>query len=148
MAAGTTLRSFRGVLWQQGESDVIGKATTDEYVQRVVAIRAGAEKAWGRSVPWFLAKSTLHPTVYNDPVHEGKIRLAMDTLIGQHGFHPGPDTDMLDDQFRGAAGSHRHFSAIGQRQAAAMWFAVLLQFTQQSRPAHEAVLEMLPELAL
>lgn len=148
IAVGQNLQHFRGVLWQQGESDVIGKASTEDYVKRVVQIRQGAEKAWGHSAAWFLAKSTLHPTVYNDSLHEGKIRAGMDVLVNQHGFQPGPDTDLLDDQFRGPVGSRRHFSAAGQRQAAAMWFAVLLQFLQQPRPQHEAVLEMLPKLAL
>ena len=148
VAVGQNLPAFRGVLWQQGESDVIEKATTDAYVQRVVKIRDGAEKAWGHSAPWFLAKSTLHPTVYNDPLHESQIRAAMDVLVSQHRFLHGPDTDMLDGEFRGPVGSHRHFSASGQRQAAAMWFAVLLQHIQQPRPLHEAVLESLPKLAL
>ena len=148
IAVGQSLSAFRGVLWQQGESDVIEKSTTEAYVERVVKIRDGAEKAWGRSAPWFLAKSTLHPTVYNDSLHESKIRAAMDVLVSQHGFEHGPDTDMLDGEFRGPVGSHRHFSASGQRQAAAMWYAVLLQHVQQPRPLHEAGLETLPKQAL
>ncbi len=148
IAAGKNLHGFRGVLWQQGESDVIEKATTEAYVGRIVKVRDGAQQAWGRSVPWFLAKSTLHPTVYNDPIHESQIRAAMDVLVDQHGFEAGPDTDMLDDEYRGPVGSHRHFSAIGQRQAATMWYSVLHQFVQRRKPNHEAVLEMLPELAL
>ncbi len=148
VAAGKNLKSFRGVLWQQGESDVIEKATTEEYAERLVKIRDAAEHAWGHSSAWFLAKSTLHPAIYNDPLHEGKIRAAMDLLTSRHGFFAGPDTDLLAGEFRGPAGSRRHFSASGQRQAAAMWFAVLLQTIQQPRPLHEAVLEDLPKLDL
>ena len=148
VAAGQKLHRFRGVLWQQGESDVIEKATTEAYVERMTKIRDAAVAGWGHSAPWYLAKSTLHPTVYNDGIHEGRIRMAMDDLVKRHGFQHGPDTDMLANEFRGPTGSHRHFSALGQRQAAAMWFAVLLQSIGQSRPLHEAVLEQIPRLAL
>lgn len=148
IAAGKNLQSVRGVLWQQGESDVIGKAATEDYVQRVLKIRAGAEQAWGYTTPWFLAKSTLHPVIYNDALYEGKIRAAVDVLVSQHGFQAGPDTDLLDDQYRGPVGSRRHFSALGQRQAAALWFAVLMQHLQQPKPLHEALLERLPSMAL
>ncbi|MCC6509903.1 MAG: SGNH/GDSL hydrolase family protein, partial [Pirellulaceae bacterium] len=57
-------------------------------------------------------------------------------------------TDMLADQNRGPKGSRRHFSALGQRNAAAMWFSVLLSHLQQPRPAHEAVLESLADMHL
>lgn len=148
IAVGKNLQSFRGVLWQQGESDVIGKAPTEDYVQRIKQIRESAEKAWGHKSAWFLAKSTLHPTVYNEPLFESKIRAAMDVLVNQHAFQAGPDTDLLDDQYRAPLGSRRHFSAAGQRQAAAVWFAVLMQYLQQPRPQHEALRERLPTLAL
>ena len=148
VAVGKNLSAFRGVLWQQGESDVIEKATTEAYVDRVVKIREGAAKAWGHSAPWFLAKSTLHPTVYNDALHESKIRAAMDVLVSQHGFQHGPDTDMLDGEFRGPGRITSTLQCPGPASSAAMWFAVLLQHVQQPRPLHEAVLEMLPKLAL
>ncbi len=148
VAVGHTLKEFRGVLWQQGESDVIEKSTTEAYVQRLVTIRKAVEQAWGHEVDWFLAKSTLHPTVYNSPIEEGRIRQAVDELVSKHRFLRGPDTDLLADEFRGPVGSHRHFSAAGQHQAAAMWYAVLLEHVQRPQPLHHAVLEMLPQLAL
>ncbi|MFM9961938.1 MAG: exo-alpha-sialidase [Planctomycetaceae bacterium] len=123
--AGKTLGRFRAVLWQQGESDVIAKTTAETYIANLQTIRESAAKAWGFEPPWLLAKSTLHPTVYNDPAGEGRIRGAIDELLKRPGFRAGPDTDTLTGENRGDAKSRRHFSGIGQRRAAEMWFAVL-----------------------
>ncbi len=123
--AGQTLGRFRAVLWQQGESDVIAKTPTTQYIANLQTIRTAAAKAWGFEAPWLLAKSTLHPTVYNDPEGEARIRTAIDELTKLPGFRPGPDTDSLSGENRGDAKSRRHFSAIGQRRAADMWLAVI-----------------------
>ncbi len=120
---GGRVGGFRAVLWQQGESDVIGKTTVETYVANLTAIREKAATAWGRSPPWLLAKSTLHPTVYNDPEGEGRIRAAIDLLVKQPGFGRGPDTDILGGANRGPMKSRRHFSPVGQRRAAHLWFA-------------------------
>ncbi|MFH1301983.1 MAG: neutral/alkaline non-lysosomal ceramidase N-terminal domain-containing protein [Planctomycetota bacterium] len=121
VSAGQTLGRFRAVLWQQGESDVIAKTSTEQYVKNINAIREAAAKVWGFEPPWLLAKSTLHPTVYNDPVGEARIRTAIDELVKQPGFLSGPDTDTLKGENRGDNKSRRHFSGIGQRRAAQMW---------------------------
>lgn len=122
---GQALGRFRAVLWQQGESDVIAQTTTERYVTNLKVIRETAARAWGFEPSWLLAKSTHHPTVYNDPVGEGRIRAAIDELVRLPGFRAGPDTDALKGENRGDAKSRRHFSGIGQRRAAEMWFAVL-----------------------
>jgi hypothetical protein len=126
-AAGKGTGRFRAVLWQQGESDVIERTTTDKYVANIVTIRDALEKEWGCSPPWLLAKSTLHPTVYNRPAEETAIRAAIDRLIEQHGFRRGPDTDLLGGENRGGPETRRHFSGIGQRRAALLWFAAVWQ---------------------
>jgi acyl-CoA thioesterase-1 len=123
--AGQTLGQFRGVLWQQGESDVIDKTTTAAYVDHVKSIRQKAVEAYKNDAPWLLAKSTYHPTVYNDPEGEGRIRSGIDELTKLPGFLPGPDTDTLKGDSRGDAKSRRHFTGVGQRRAAEMWFTVL-----------------------
>lgn len=125
--AGQALGQFRAVLWQQGESDVIVDTPAETYVSNICAIRDTAAKAWGVNPPWLLAKSTLHPTVYNYPDREARIRGAIDTLTASSGYRPGPDTDTLKDENRGGEKSRRHFSAIGQRNAAAMWVASIRQ---------------------
>jgi hypothetical protein len=125
VTAGSDVGRFRAVLWQQGESDVIEKTDAATYVKNLVAIRQAAAKKWGFELPWLLAKSTLHPTVYNDPVNEGQIRDAIGRLWRLPGFRPGPDTDILGGENRGDMKSLRHFSPIGQRRAGLLWFAAI-----------------------
>ena len=141
---GKSLGHFRAVLWQQGESDVIAKTTTEKYVANLRAIRRSASAAWGMEPPWLLAKSTLHPTVYNDPAGEGRIRAAIDVLTARPGFQAGPDTDKLDGLNRGDAKSRRHFSALGQKNAAAMWVEGIAKNLKSRRKLEEA----LPDLHL
>jgi hypothetical protein len=123
---GQTLGRFRSVLWQQGESDVIGKTSTEQYLANLVKIRSTAAEAWGFEPCWLLAKSTHHPTVYNDPEGEGRIRAADDELVKLPGFCAGPDTDKLRGENRGDINSRRHFSAIGQTRAAELWRQAIL----------------------
>lgn len=126
-AAGKSIGRFRAVLWQQGESDVIEHRSTEYYADNMTRIRQSLARDWGFEPPWLLAKSTLHPTVYNDPAGEGRIRAAIDKLWATPGFRPGPDTDILDGESRGGLGTRRHFSGIGQRRAALLWFAAIWQ---------------------
>jgi acyl-CoA thioesterase-1 len=141
---GVTLGRFRAVLWQQGESDVIEKSSTEKYVANVRAIRHASAAKWGTNPPWLLAKSTLHPTVYNDPAGEGRIRKGIDELAERPGFRMGPDTDTLAGENRGDAKSRRHFSAIGQENAAKMWVDSISKLLA-SPPS---TMEMLPDLHL
>ena len=127
ISAGKTLGAFRAVLWQQGESDVLAKNTTAGYVANINKIRDTAAKAWDDSPPWLLAKSTHHPTAYNDPEGEGRIRAGVDELTKQPAFLPGPDTDTLTGDNRGDINSRRHFTGIGQREAADMWLTSIRQ---------------------
>lgn len=122
---GGRLPGFRAVLWQQGESDVITGTTTEQYIANLKTIRATAAEKWGHAPTWLLAKSTLHPTVYIDPAGEGRIRAALEQLAQQPGFARGPDTDILGGENRGPLKSRRHFSAIGQKRAAMLWFAAV-----------------------
>jgi neutral ceramidase len=124
--AGMSLKNFRAVLWQQGESDVIAKNSTEGYVNNLLKIQETFAKEVHQdnprnSPPWLLAKSTHHPTVYNEPEAEQRIRAGIDELTKRHPFRLGPDTDTLKNENRGDVNSRRHFSAIGQRRAAEMW---------------------------
>jgi hypothetical protein len=135
---GQRLGRFRAVLWQQGESDVIAKTTTDDYVKNVRQIRDEAAKAWRFEPVWLLAKSTLHPTVYNDPAGESRIRRGIDELWSLPGFRRGPDTDALGGENRGGPTTRRHFSGTGQKRAAELWFAAIWNELQAPPPDHEA----------
>ncbi|MFM8496689.1 MAG: sialate O-acetylesterase [Planctomycetia bacterium] len=148
VTAGKRLGPFRAVFWQQGESDVIEETTTEQYVERIIKIRQAAASEWGFDPPWLLAKSTLHPVVYNRPLGEDRIRRAIDRLLAIPGFRPGPDTDLLGGENRGPRGSRCHFSPIGQRRAAQLWFATVWQELNRPRPDHEWLLETVDTLRL
>ncbi len=123
--AGATIGRFRYVLWQQGESDVIERVSTETYVKHLTTIRIELAKRWGFEPLWLPAKSTMHPTVYKRPVEEEAIRSAIHQLWKLPGFHPGPDTDILGGENRGGPKTRRHFSGIGQRRAGLMWFSTV-----------------------
>ncbi len=125
VATGKKLGRFRAVLWQQGESDVISKTTTDQYVANIQLIEKAASDSWIQRPIWLLAKSTHHPTVYDDPAGESAIRQADDLLCTAFPFQAGPDTDTLRDENRGGIKSRQHFTAIGQRRAASLWVEAL-----------------------
>ena len=146
--AGKRIGRFRAVLWQQGESDVIEKTTTEQYIANLSLIRARAARAWGFEPVWLAAKSTHHPTVYNDPDGEARIRNAIEKLSQIQGFNAGPDTDTLTGENRGDTKSRRHFSAIGQRRAAEMWRSVLLERLKKTPTGIEAASFLLPDMAL
>jgi lysophospholipase L1-like esterase len=146
--AGKTLGRFRAVLWQQGESDVINQTSQRDYVANVKRIRQAAVRAWGFEPTWLLAKSTHHPTVYNDPESEERIRNAIDELASCPGFGAGPDTDALQGENRGDANSRRHFSAIGQRRAGQLWYEVLSERLRVTPNGVEAASFLLPDLHL
>jgi hypothetical protein len=132
--AGKQVGVFRAVLWQQGESDVIEKMPTEIYIKNLIKIRESAARSWRFEPTWLLAKSTLHPQVYNDPPGEERIRAAIHQLWRRPHFAPGPDTDLLAGENRGDANSRRHFSPIGQRRAALLWFtAIWNEVDKQSR---------------
>lgn len=125
--AGRMVGRFRAVLWQQGESDVIDGTSTDDYVARLQAIRAAAVEAWNFEPVWLCAFSTHHPTVYLNPEGQDRIRAAISRLGQLPGFGLGPDTDTLQGPNRGGPESRRHFSPVGQRNAAKLWSDLLLQ---------------------
>jgi hypothetical protein len=133
-AAGKKIGRFRAILWQQGESDVIEKTPTEVYVRNLPTIRQALEQEWRFAPPWLLAKSTLHPTVYDNPTDEGQIRAAIHQLWNTRGFRPGPDTDILGGINRGGPNTRQHFSGIGQRRAAQLWFAAIWQELNNPQP--------------
>ena len=115
------------VLWQQGESDVIENTSIADYVSRLQSIRSAAVAAWQFSPAWYCALSTHHPTVYNNPDGENRIRDAIRQVSQLPGFALGPDTDQLRGPNRGGPKSRRHFSALGQQNAAELWASLLLR---------------------
>jgi hypothetical protein len=125
---GKDLKRFRAVVWQQGESDVLAKTSTQQYVINLSQIETSAAMAWSFRPVWFLAKSTHHPTVYHDPEGESAIRSAIDELCKAAPFQHGPDTDLLQGENRGDLTTRRHFTGIGQMHAGEMWTEKLSVF--------------------
>lgn len=132
---GSALGSFRAILWQQGESDVIERVTREQYVQNLKLIRESSAAVWKFEPPWLMAKSTLHPTVYNRPVEEGAIRSAIEDLWKMPGFGVGPDTDTLGGENRGGPMTRQHFTGLGQRRAALMWFVAAINEIERQATA-------------
>lgn len=123
---GMRTQRFRAVLWQQGESDVLAETSTNQYVANLKQIEKEASDAWSFRPTWLLAKSTYHPTVYNNASGEGQIRAAIDQLCLEVPFRLGPDTDSLQGENRGDIKSRRHFTGVGQIRAAALWSDTVL----------------------
>lgn len=146
--AATKIGRFRGVLWQQGESDVIDKRSTSEYVSNLLTIRQAFYGQLDFQPQWWIAKSTLHPTVYLEPLHESNIRRAYQILVAEHGFRNGPDTDRLGGKYRGDMKSRRHFSEAGQIAAGQLWASTIHEALAENRPEHEAVLKDVNKLQL
>jgi acyl-CoA thioesterase-1 len=146
--AATKIGHFRGVLWQQGESDVIDKRPAAGYVSNLLTIRQAFYDHLDFQPQWWIAKSTLHPTVYREPLHESNIRRAYEILVADHGFRVGPDTDRLGGKYRGDATSRRHFSEAGQIAAGQLWASTIHESIGENRPEHEAVLKDLDGLNL
>ncbi|MFN8710994.1 MAG: SGNH/GDSL hydrolase family protein, partial [Planctomyces sp.] len=121
---------------------------TSDYVRKMIEIRTAADQVWKSNRPWLPAKSTLHPTVYHDAHGETQIRTAIDQLWSTPGFQRGPDTDTLTGHNRGLPGSRRHFTGAGQRNAAALWFAEVMNLLNEPRPGYEAVLPHLNQMHL
>jgi hypothetical protein len=71
--------------------------------------------------------------VYRKPEAEESVRIAITELCRRPGFVLGPDTDQLQGENRGGPQSRRHFSAIGQRNAARLWSEVLLRQLRAGR---------------
>jgi len=128
--AGKATGPGRFLLWQQGESDVIEGVETETYVRNIIAIRTGLVQEWGFGPRWLPAKSTIHPYVYENPAGEARIRSAIAHLWQIPGFLPGPDTDMLGGENRADLAENGHFTALGQRRAALLWFAAVWQALQ------------------
>lgn len=145
---GQRLGKFRAVLWQQGESDVLAQTTTDGYVANMRLIEKAASDAWKFQPHWLLAKSTHHPTVYDNPTGENAIRSAVDSLATSTPFMLGPDTDTLRGENRGGINTRRHFSAIGQQNAAKLWSDTLIAYIRKPITATNSMSRLLSDLNL
>lgn len=119
---------FRAILWQQGESDVMWHTETDAYVSGMLALKSALDAELGIPTKWLIAKSTIHPSVYDDREHEEKIRNAYEILFTHEGFYPGPDTDTLNGSMRDRGSVSGHLTEAGQLAAGELWSEAILNF--------------------
>jgi len=145
---GIRLGNFRAVLWQQGESDVLAQTTTEDYAANMIEIERAASEDWKFQPTWLLAKSTHHPTVYDNPTGETAIRNAIDALAKIKPFQIGPDTDTLRRGNRGGINTRQHFSPLGQQNAANMWSDILKSFIQKPVTFSNSTSRLLADLNL
>jgi hypothetical protein len=98
-------QGFRLVLWHQGESD--GATPPEEYARRLRTIIEEANGRAGWVFPWMVARVTA--------------TRGQDLLVAQNAALAGPDTDLLQGEFRGRNGTDVHFSALGLRRHGEFW---------------------------
>jgi Carbohydrate esterase, sialic acid-specific acetylesterase len=107
------------ILWQQGEAEAAASKPNAEEWMRHFTATAGAIRALGVDAPIYVAQCTV---CGNDP--NETIRVAQRTVVNQvSGILPGPDIDAVgrDERYDGC-----HFSAVGLRRAAELWYEALL----------------------
>jgi hypothetical protein len=132
-------RSFRAVLWHQGESDanqadaartLAGKLYT-RYLEEVIRTTR-ADLGW--DVPWFVAQASYHTPA--DPRSED-IREAQAALWRAGVALEGPDTDKLKSEFRASNGRGVHFNGAGLREHGRLWFEKVGPWLERQLAAEE-----------
>jgi hypothetical protein len=112
----------RAVLWQQGESDVMHRTSTDDYVEQLTKVRATLVEQTGLDRLWLVAKSTHHTTEWHQQPAGNAVRSAHEVVATRPGFRAGPDTDALrGPHYRAGVYRGGHFTALGQETAGLLW---------------------------
>ena len=108
----------RAILWHQGESDVSGGTTQEQYVSRLGSVIAQTRKDAGRNVTWMIAV-----VGYNNhrefAANEPGIRQAQKALCDGKTTFQGPTTDDLLGKEMRSDGIH--LTEKGLREHAARW---------------------------
>ena len=107
---------IRAILWHQGESD--RAMTSDEYYNRLLEIIEKSQKLSQsqRQIPWLVSRASY----FNGKISKS-VRDAQKRLWDKNIAFPGPDTDVLQKEYR-EIDDGVHFNEIGTRQVAQMWF--------------------------
>ncbi len=117
-------RTFRAVLWHQGESDANQEDATrtlpgrlySRYVEQIIQ---ATRHDVGWNIPWFVAQASYHtPTDPGSP----DIRNAQAALWRSGVAQEGPDTDALKSEFRASNGRGVHFNGAGLEAHGKLWF--------------------------
>jgi hypothetical protein len=125
-AAAAVENDFRFILWQHGESDTIAGTRSCDYVRAFRELRDRVARKIRHQPIWLVAMSTHHPTVNQDLTREYEMRTALHACGRERDCRPGPDTDLLKGAYRSPKGKSEHYTELGQRAAAAMWFSTVI----------------------
>lgn len=135
-------RSFRAVLWHQGESDAnqadASRTLSGELYQKYLTqLIQESRKSIGWNVPWFVAQASYHTP---EDTSSADIRAAQ-TAVWQSGIaRQGPDTDMLTGKMRDLDGKGVHFSHEGLNAHAQLWADKVIPWLEQQLAQDATVL--------
>ena len=120
---GPGTRSFRAVLWHQGESDAnqadASRTLPGELYRKFLEQLIGATRhEIGWEVPWFVAQVSYHTP--DDP-GSPDIRAAQQAVWKSGVALQGPNSDTLTGDLRDGVGRGVHFSGRGLRELAGRW---------------------------
>lgn len=116
-------QGFRGVLWHQGESDVMMQIA--EYVEKLTEVIHRSQQDAGWAFPWFVAKVSYHNV--ENPRWEST-RAAHQQLWDTGVALEGPDTDVLEGDHRDFDGTGIHFSPKGLKAHGEMWAEIIAAY--------------------
>ena len=109
-------RGFRALLWHQGESDV--EMPAEEYFLKLSRVIQASRQQARWQIPWFVAQASYHNM--QRPRTEG-VRSAQERLWKAGIALAGPDTDVLQEEYRDMEGKGIHFNPQGLKKHGAMW---------------------------
>lgn len=107
---------FRALLWHQGESDV--DMPSGEYLAKLRRVILSSRHSAGWQIPWFVAQATYHNM--QRPATDS-IRMAQERLWTEGVALRGPDTDVLQEEYRDLGGKGIHFNPVGLHRHGQIW---------------------------
>jgi len=122
-----TQRTYRAVLWHQGESDVMLQFSQDKSFENIKSLIEASRKIVP-GIPWFVAHNSLKNET---PYALQPVRLAQSALVAQGLACAGPDTDVIRDNpdWVGVA----DFGNEGLTRHGELWFPFVDAFLREGK---------------
>lgn len=111
-------RSYRAVLWTQGESDAMYKIPTEESYANLRAVIDETRKL-APGLRWYVALDSMRPNARWD---RDSVRKAQRRLMREGAADTGPDLDVLREREEYADQSGADFVGRGQDEVGRAWF--------------------------
>ena len=114
---------FRCVIWHQGESNVGTDTDIIYYGTKNIIETSRIKSGW--EIPWFVAKVS-----YCSPLKKSfeEVRNAHQKIWDNSVAFEGPDTDVLQGDYRDYNGEGIHLSLKGLKKHGEMWAEKLIPF--------------------